>query len=63
LALAAIMTRLIAPQLKLATARILSEESAASSLGSLLQLGDVSGNDMWPPLIGSFNDTPALRKL
>ena len=63
LALAAIMTRLIAPQSKRATARTLSAHSAANSLGSLLQLGDVSGNDMLTALIGSLNDTPALRKL
>ena len=46
LALAAIVARVLAPDSKLATARRLSPDTADSSLGSLLQLGTVSGNEM-----------------
>ena len=46
LALAAICARLVAPESKLATARSLSPDSASSSLGSLLGLGSVSGNEL-----------------
>ena len=46
LALAAMAARIIAPDSKLATARRLSPETADSSLGSMLGLGQVSGNEM-----------------
>ncbi len=46
LALAAIVARVLAPDSKLATARRLSPDSADSSLGALLGLGPVSGNEM-----------------
>ena len=46
LALAAIVARVLDPASKLATARQLSPETAASSLGSVLGLGVVSGNEM-----------------
>ena len=46
LALAAIVARVIAPGSKLATARRLSCDTATTSLGSLLGLGQVSGNEM-----------------
>ena len=46
LALAAIVARVLAPDSKLATARRLSPETADSSLGALLGLGPVSGNEM-----------------
>ena len=46
LALAAICARLLHPASKLATARSLSPDSAASSLGTLLGLGPVSGNQL-----------------
>ena len=46
LALAAIAARIISPSSKLATARQLSPESATSSLGPLLNLGEVSGAEM-----------------
>ena len=46
LALAAIALRIISPSSKPATARQLSPESATSSLGSLLGLGEVSGHEM-----------------
>jgi len=46
LALAALIARLIHPASKLATARGLSPDTADSSLGLLLDLGPVSGNEM-----------------
>ena len=46
LALAALIARLIHPASKLATARALSPDTADSSLGPLLGLGAVSGNEM-----------------
>ena len=46
LALAAVVARVLAPDSKLATARRLSPATADSSLGALLALGPVSGNEM-----------------
>ena len=46
LALAALIARLIHPSSKLATARGLSPDTADTSLGVLLGLGPVSGNEM-----------------
>ena len=46
LALAAIVARVFQPASKLATARSLSPETATSSLGPLLGLGPVRGNEM-----------------
>ena len=46
LALAAIAARVADPLSKLATARTLSEGTASSSLGAMLGLGEVSGNEM-----------------
>ncbi len=46
LALAAIISRVLMPDSKLATARRLSPRTATSSLGHLLDLGEVSGNEM-----------------
>ncbi len=46
LALAAIVARVLAPDSKLATARRLSPETATSSLGALLELGRVTGNEL-----------------
>ena len=46
LALAAVVARVLAPDSKLATARRLSPATADSSLGTLLSLGPVSGNEM-----------------
>ena len=46
LALAAVVARVLNPDSKLATARRLSPETATSSLGPLLSLGPVSGNEM-----------------
>ena len=46
LALAAVAARIIDPASKLATARALDPETASTSLGSLLKLGPVTGNEM-----------------
>ena len=46
LALAAVAARIIGPASKLATARALDPETASTSLGSLLGLGPVSGNEV-----------------
>ena len=46
LALAGIVARLLAPQSKLATARWLSADTAGSSLGAMLELGNVTGNEL-----------------
>ncbi|MCY4328065.1 MAG: transposase [Rhodobacteraceae bacterium] len=46
LAIAAIVARIIDPASKLATARALSPATASTSLGGVLQLGVVSGNEM-----------------
>ena len=46
LALAAIVSRLLEPASKLAAARTLSPDSATSSLGPLLGLGPVHGNEL-----------------
>ena len=46
LALAAIVARIISPDSRPATARQLSPETAGSSLGAILGLGEVSGNEM-----------------
>ncbi len=46
LALAAVVARIIDPASKLSTARHLSPDTAASSLGTVLGLGRVTGNEM-----------------
>ena len=46
LALATIIARVVQPESKLATARALSPDTAASSLGTLLSLGPVHGNEL-----------------
>ncbi len=46
LAVAAVAARTLDPASKLATARALDPETATSSLGTLLGLGPVSGNEM-----------------
>ena len=46
LALAALIARVLSPASKLATARQLSPDTAACSLGAVLGLGAVSGNDV-----------------
>ena len=46
LALAAVAARILNPASKLATARALDPETASTSLGALLGLGPVGGNEM-----------------
>ena len=46
LALAAVIARIVEPASKLSTARHLSPDTAASSLGTILGLGHVTGNEM-----------------
>lgn len=46
LALAAVVSRVLLPGSKLATARQLCPDTAASTLGAVLELGAVSGNEM-----------------
>ena len=46
LAFAAIISRVLAPDSKLATACRLSPETANTSLGALLELGTVTGNEL-----------------
>ena len=46
LALAAVAARIVDPASKLATARALDPETASTSLGTLLGLGPVTGNEM-----------------
>ena len=46
LAVAAVVARIIDPASKLATARALDPETASTSLGTLLKLGPVTGNEM-----------------
>ncbi|MCY4458787.1 MAG: transposase [Albidovulum sp.] len=46
LALAAVVSRVLSPESKLAIARRLSPETATSSLGALLGLGPVAGNEV-----------------
>ncbi|MDE0524475.1 MAG: IS1634 family transposase, partial [Boseongicola sp.] len=46
LAVAAVVARIVDPASKLATARALDPETASTSLGTLLGLGPVTGNEM-----------------
>ena len=46
LAVAAVVARIIDPASKLATARALDPETASTSLGAVLKLGPVTGNEM-----------------
>ncbi len=50
LALALIAARLLAPRSKLATARTLAPETASTSLGALLDLGEVEENELYAAL-------------
>ena len=46
IALGAIVTRVLSPASKLATSRMLSAETATTSVGSILGLGEVKGNEV-----------------
>ena len=62
LALAAIVARVMAPDSKLATARRLSPETASSSLGAVMNLGPVSGNEVLDMLDWLLKRKPWIEK-
>ncbi len=62
LALAALVERVLAPESKLATARRLSPDTAASSLGAVLGLGAVSGNELLNMLDWLLKRQPWIEK-
>ena len=62
LALAATLSRIISPSSKLATARQLSPGTATSSLGAMLDLGEVSGNEMLEMLDWLLSRQPWIEK-
>ena len=62
LALAAVAARIHAPDSKLATARRLSPDTADSSLGPLLGLGDVHGNELLAMLDWLLERKPWIEK-
>ena len=62
LAVAAIVARIIEPASKLATARALSPETATTSLGTVLGLGPVTGNEMLAMLDWLLARQPWIEK-
>ncbi len=62
LALAAVAARILSPASKLATARALDPETASTSLGSLLKLGPVAGNEMLDMLDWLLERQPWIEK-
>ena len=62
LALAAVIARVLRPASKLATARQLSPATAASSLGAVLGLGEVSGNEVLNMLDWLLQRQPWIEK-
>ncbi|MCY4445392.1 MAG: hypothetical protein OXC02_02890 [Rhodobacteraceae bacterium] len=62
LALAAVITRLLAPASKIAIAHRLSEATATSSIGSLLKLGNVSKAEMHNTLDWLLKRQPHIEK-
>ena len=62
LALGAIVARVLSPDSKLATARRLSPDTATSSLGALLELGPVSGNEMLDTLDWLLKRQPWIER-
>ena len=62
LAMAAVAARILDPASKLATARALDAETAASSLGTLLGLGPVSGNEMLSMLDWLLDRQPWIER-
>ena len=62
LAIAAIAARIITPDSKLATARTLDPDTATTSLGTLLELGPVSGNDMLDMLDWLLDRQPWIER-
>ena len=63
LALAAILIRIISPVSKLGTARQLSEQTASTSLGILLGLGEVKGNEVLDMLDWLQGRKPWIEKV
>ncbi len=62
LAIAAVAARILDPASKLATARALDPETATSSLGALLGLGPVSGNEMLDMLDWLLKRQPRIER-
>ena len=62
LACAAVVARVIGPASKLETARLISCDTSASSLGTLLSLGPVSGNEMLDLLDWLVKRQPWIEK-
>ncbi len=62
LAVAAVAARILDPASKLATARALDPETATSSLGALLGLGPVSGNEMLDMLDWLLKRQPRIER-
>ena len=61
LALALIVARVIHPRSKLATARALNPETAASSLGKMLRLGDVDQHELYDAMDWLRRRQPAIE--
>ena len=62
LACAAVVARVVCPASKLETARLISCDTSASSLGTLLSLGPVSGNEMLDLLDWLVKRQPWIEK-
>ncbi len=62
LAVAAVVARVVDPASKLATARALDPETASTSLGTLLGLGPVTGNEMLGMLDWLLRRQPWIEK-
>ena len=62
LAVAAIVARIVDPASRLATARALSPETASTSLGAVLGLGPVTGNEMLAMLDWLLKRQPWIEK-
>ena len=63
IALGAIVTRVISPASKLATSRMLSAETAATSVGCILGLGEVTGNEVLSMLDWLMKRKPWIEKV
>src|SRR6202162_4689600 len=61
LVLAMIVSRILDPTSKLAAARALSPQTAASSLGTVLGLGDVDENELYTALDWLHERQPAIE--
>ena len=62
LCVAMIVARLIEPASKLATARVLDEETATCSLGQVLGLGAVDEQQLYGSSTGSSNNRSTSRR-